>query len=160
MSDVKPVVESGASLLCFYLGSDPYAVDLQTVREISEVMPIQPVSNTIDAFSGLMNLRGELIGVVDLRIRFGYKSANHDSNAFIVFDTDKGPLAAIVDRLEKVHTLNSAADMRQANIPSQVNREFVMGIADFEGKIFQIIDLRRILSREELVKFAAAKKAA
>jgi purine-binding chemotaxis protein CheW len=110
----------------------------------------KPIPNTVPFFSGVINLRGQVVGVVDLRKRFGCEATQHPRMALMVFATDSGPLGALVDEIEcvtKILETNIASD---AVIRTHVPSDYLIGIGNQEGRLVSLIDLNKILGTEEL----------
>jgi purine-binding chemotaxis protein CheW len=85
-----------------------YGTQLLQVREVIEKQEAKPVPNTIDSYLGVINVRGEIIGAIDLRIKFGYPIVEEvqKNSAMIVFNTSSGAIAVLTDKLEGVFQLN------------------------------------------------------
>jgi purine-binding chemotaxis protein CheW len=145
--------------LVFRLGSEIYGTPLLGVREVLQPHTPKPIPNTSSHFKGLINVRGQIIGVVDLRIRFEYPLFEGSSVAFLVFETETGPIAAIVDKVEAVVKIDESHLHKKPNIRSQVPVEFLIGASSHHGQLVTLIDLNKTLSREDYVQIQKAKLA-
>ncbi len=134
----------------FTLGTEVYGTKLAKIRELLEPGVVRPVPGMVDCFEGLMNVRGEIIAVVDLRKRFQISYGLDDLNILIVFDTPHGPIAGRVDRALKVTRIADESITKQPNMATPIPREYLLGAAEYEGKIVAFIDLELVLSRSEL----------
>ena len=134
----------------FALGTEIYATKLARIRELLEPSTIRSVPGMVDCFEGLMNVRGEIIAVVDLRGRFHLPKVANDLSVLIVFDSPHGAIAARVDRALKVTRIPNSAITKQPNIATPIPREYLLGATEHEGKIVAFIDLELVLSRSEL----------
>ena len=92
--------------LIFSIHQELYAAPLMGVREVIEPIHIRPIPNTVDYFLGIINMRGEIIGVVDLRIRFGAICTDSPMKAMVIFESPVGPMAVVVDKIESVSTID------------------------------------------------------
>ena len=91
--------------LVYQLGGESYASPLMEVREVIEYRAAKPIPHTAPFFKGVINVRGEIIGVVDLRTRLGIETGTAPS-AHLIFDAESGPLAAVVDRVHAVSVIH------------------------------------------------------
>lgn len=145
--------------LIFRLGSEAYGTPLLGVREVLQPLKPKPIPNTAPHFKGLINIRGQILGVVDLRTRFDYAAQMEPSTAYLVFETETGPIAAIVDKVEAVVKFEESQVHKKPNIRSQVPVEFLIGASSHQGQLVTLIDLNRTLSKEDYVQIQKAKLA-
>lgn len=149
-SDHDQIADTEDLYFLFALGAEIYGTKLAKIRELLEPGTIRPVPGMIDCFDGLMNVRGEIIAVVDLRKRFQIPLDSNDQNILIVFDTPNGAIAGRVDRALKVTRIADESITKQPNMATPIPREYLLGASEFEGKIVAFIDLELVLSRSEL----------
>jgi len=145
--------------LIFRLGSDAYGTPLLGVREVLETQSAKPIPNTAPYFKGLINVRGQIIGVVDLRLRFDYPAVESPALAYMLFETDTGPFAAIVDKVEAVVRIDDVSLQKKPNIRTQIPVDFLIGASTYEGSLVTLIDLNKTLSAEDYVLIQKAKLA-
>jgi purine-binding chemotaxis protein CheW len=155
----SPEIESSdeSKYLIFRLGAEIYGTPLLGVREVLQPQAPKPIPNTAEYFKGLINVRGQILGVVDLRIRFDYPVTSFASVAFLVFETETGPIAAIVDKVEAVVRIDESQLQKKPNIRSQVPVEFLIGASSHQGQLVTLIDLNKTLSKEDYVAIQKAK---
>jgi purine-binding chemotaxis protein CheW len=143
------------SYLLFYVGKDLYGTPLLAVREVVEFTPPKHMPNMVGHFSGVINIRGAIVGVVDLRKRFGVKSEPTLSAAFLVCDTPQGVLAATVDKVEAVVKIDRALLDRKPPVITQIEQEYLTGIAKLKQGLVTIIELKSALGAENFTQRAA-----
>lgn len=148
-----------AKYLIFRLGSEAYGTPLLGVREVLETQSPKPIPNTVPYFKGLINIRGQIIGVVDLRLRFEYPTVESPTVAYMLFETETGPFAAIVDKVEAVVRIDDVSLQKKPNIRMQIPVEYLIGASTYEGSLVTLIDLSKILSDEDYVLIQKAKLA-
>jgi purine-binding chemotaxis protein CheW len=146
--------------LLFRLGDELYGTPLLGVREVLQPQNPKAIPNTVPHFMGLINIRGQIIGVVDLRIRFEYEKLDAPTRAYLVFETETGPIAAIVDKVEAVVRIDEGQMHKKPNIRSQVPVQFLIGAANHLGTLVTLIDLNKTLSKEDYVQIQKAKLSA
>lgn len=143
---------SGSRYLIFSVGGQLYGTLLKHVREIIAPMPTKPILSTAPHFLGVVNLRGKIIGILDLRILFSAEPLITEKLAFVIFDTDHGPLGAVVDFVDSVATIANEYIEPNPTIATRIPLSYLAGIARFGEKLISIINLKRILSEEELTR--------
>lgn len=136
--------------IIFSLGNEIYGARLLEVREVVEALPTKIVPNTISSFIGVSNLRGQIVGVLDLRKRFSIEFQKADRPVFLVFDTPSGALASQVDKVESVSVIAPDDIEYKPNIVSTIPSRFILGIGKVDERMVTIIDLKSVLSNEEL----------
>ncbi len=136
--------------LLFRLGDELYGTPLLGVREVVEPQAPKPIPNTAKHFSGVINIRGEIVGVIDLRTRFNHKPENGAHQALMVFSTDGGPMAGLVDRVESVISLTDKEIEHNPNVGIDVNREALIGIGKHNKRLITLIDLHKVLQAHSL----------
>ena len=148
--------------LLFRLGKELFATPLLGVREVCENSRFKPVPNMDDSFIGVFNLRGEIISAVDLCLRFNISSIKADDHIdktiLLVFDTPKGPLAALVDEIIDVAPFEDSKIQKDLNYDTALPPEFMLGIARHGESIVSVIDLPNIISNAELVRLLEHQK--
>jgi purine-binding chemotaxis protein CheW len=150
MSDMTEIHDDDARYLLFKVGGELYGTPLLGVREVVEPQEAKPLPNTAPFFSGVINLRGQVVGVVDLRKRFECEVKKHPGMALMVFDTDSGPLAALVDEIECVVQIPPAHIESKPAVRSHVGLDYLLGVGNHDGRLVSLIDLNRVLGNEEL----------
>ncbi len=145
--------------LLFRLGKELFATPLLGVREVCENKEFKPVPNMDRSFIGVFNLRGEIISAVDLCLRFKIDSIKSgdlsDKAILLVFDTEKGPLAALVDEIIDVLPFDASSIQNKLNFDTVLPPEYMLGLSKYQEKIVSVVDLPKVVSRAELVDLLA-----
>lgn len=144
-------LESENRFLFFRLGSELYATPLMAIREVVEYQKPKPVANTVESFVGVMNIRGEIVGAIDLRMRLGLPAEEGRELSMMVFAMDGGSIAAIVDRMEGVAEISPSSIDSAPRIEARVPLAYLHGIAQHEGSIVTLLDLAKLLTSEDVV---------
>lgn len=153
MSETQRLEEENRYLL-FLVGQELYGTPLLDVREVVEYQEPKFVPNMASHFAGVINILGAIIGVADLRKKFAQKSEVSRSTAFLVCDTQQGPLAALVDKVEAVASI-SPSDLEPMPVVSTVSQEYLIGIAKVKDRLVTVIKLQKAMGDESLVKVSA-----
>ncbi len=149
-----------ASYLLFRLGGELFGVDLLTVLEVKKIPEIKPVPYMKPAFKGVVNLRGQIVGVVDLRAQFDIKSEVQNLGMILILDTPGAPMAAIVDELVSVEEILDSQIDREPLVETKVPTKFLMGIAKKNERLMTLIDIAGCLAETELRSVQQKGKAA
>lgn len=137
--------------LTFILDNEEYGLEILKVREIIGVMVITSVPQTPDFIKGVINLRGKVIPVVDLRLKFGMKEMEYSKETCIIVVDVQGLLMGIV-----VDTVSEVMDITDSEIEpppafgSKVKTDFILGMGKFKEKVKILLDIAKILSTEEV----------
>lgn len=143
--------DSTHKYLVYQLANDTFATPLIEIREVLEYRVAKPIPHTSRFFKGVINIRGEIVGVLDLRDRLNLPTVGAPQ-AQLVFETDNGPLAAIVDRVHSVAVILEKDVERKPTVYSNNDdREYFMGVGKLDDRLLTIISLRKILRPEQLI---------
>ena len=143
-------------LVVFTLGDETYGVDIATVREIIRMQAITAVPGTAHFVEGVINLRGTVIPVVDLRKRFRLNEAEHGKEARIVVLNSEGQeIGVIVDSVAEVLCVSSDAIEPPSSMITTTDSEYLLGIVKLPDRLVILLDTERLLSREDHNKLAA-----
>jgi len=138
-------------LVVFHLGEEAYAVDIDMVREIIQLQPITRVPGTPPSVEGVINLRGSIIPVVDLRKRFKLNKVEQTKETrIVVVDCRKQDVGVVVDSVAQV--LRIPVDMIElsTNLFSEEHMEHLKGIVKLTDKLVILLDMDRVLSGQEI----------
>lgn len=141
----------GSQYLTFTLAHEEYGVEILKVQEIKGALAITPIPNTPPHIKGVMNLRGTIIPVVDLRQKFGLQAG--EANAFTVIIVVKvGPkvMGLIVDGVSDVLNIPTVDIQATPDFGSQVDARFISGMAKAGERLVVLLDIDRVLGSEEL----------
>lgn len=157
MSKFGQATSEGSELeryLEFSLGHEGFAIPLLQVRELISVPETTPIPYNPSHFLGIMNLRGQVISVVDLRKKMKLKE-NEDSaeNAVIIIEISGVNMGVVVDSINKVLAFPRGDIAQVPEIGTQVNSEYIDGIFKNGDELVVLLDLAKVLSLTDL-KFA------
>ncbi len=147
-------------LVVFDLASEAYGVDIGAVREIIRLQEITKVPRTPQFVEGVINLRGKVIPVIDLRKRFGLQvAAESGDNRIVVVDIGGQDIGAVVDAVTEVLRINSDSIEPPASVITTDDSGYLLGIGKLDDKLIILLDLQQVLSQSEqnsLVEVAMA----
>jgi purine-binding chemotaxis protein CheW len=141
----------------FQIGEELYGTHLLSVREVVEELPIKPLPNTIQAFRGVCNLRGQIVGVLDLAKLFNIQRAPTGRPLLMVFDAINGSLAATVDCIKEVSVILPSDVDDASGVVTGADRRFIKGIGKLRQRLVTLIDLKAALSQQQLYEITSSK---
>jgi purine-binding chemotaxis protein CheW len=137
-------------LVAFCLQGEEFAVDIQKVREVLKITQITPLPQSPEFIEGVINLRGEVLPVVDLRKRFRLAGTGEAGKArIIIVEIDEGLVGLIVDSVTEVLHLTAAAVEPPPRRLSGGRTEFIQGVGKLGDRLLIILNLEMILSGDE-----------
>ncbi|GAB6068077.1 chemotaxis protein CheW [Methylothermus subterraneus] len=137
----------------FRLGNETYGINVMQVQEVLRVSEIAPVPGAPDYVLGIINLRGNVVTVVDTRRRFGLPPKEPDSASRIVIVEAAGQVIGIlVDSVAEVVELRSAEIEAAPNAGTEDRARYIQGVTSRDGKLLILVDLNKFLSDEEIAE--------
>ncbi len=139
--------EEGTGFLTFRLEGEMYGVPILSVQEIIGYQPATPVPNTPDWVSGVINLRGVVIPVLDLRTKFGMAAGRYDATSVIILVqvADK-VMGSVVDGVDDVLYLTDEEIQPTPEMSGPVPAELLTGLGGRDGRLVRLLDLTRLLA--------------
>ncbi|WP_304543409.1 chemotaxis protein CheW [Sulfurimonas microaerophilic] len=138
--------------LTFYLEKEQYGIGIEKIKEIIAMMEVTNVPKTPEYMTGVINLRGTIIPVVDTRIRFGMEYREPDMHtAIIIVEVEKVSIGFIVDRVEEVSSIDSSNLSEPPRFGNQVDTDFICSVAQIEDNVVMILDVLKLFEADELV---------
>lgn len=148
---------AGGKFLTFFLGTEEYGIAILKVQEIIAALPITRVPRAPSFVRGVINLRGRIITVVDLRLRLDLPAADGGERSCIIVVHVAGmELGLLVDRVSEVAHIAPAEIAPTPPMTGDVRAEFLLGIAHTGPHIRLLLDAERVLSRDEIAAAGAA----
>ena len=137
-------------LVSFMIGNEEFGVNILYIQEINRMLQITKVPNAPSFVDGVVNLRGRVIPVLDLRSKLGMERKQHDKNTRIVVVEVAGrTVGFIVDAVKEVLRIPTSITEAPPDIVAGVNSEFIMAVGKLEDRLITLIDLEKILSSSE-----------
>ena len=148
-------------LVGFRVGRETFGVPIHLVHEIVRVPEITAVPEAPEYIEGVINLRGKIVSVIDLRKRFGETEITADrKNRVIVVESEKKLVGLIVDAASEVLKIPEAEIENPPNVFESGDLNYVTGVGKLKGRLIILIDLTKILQRGELKRIGDLAEAA
>lgn len=143
--------------LSFFLGDEEYGLKILKVREIIGLMEITSVPQTPEFIKGVINLRGKVIPVIDLRLKFGMESAEYtEETCIIVVDISHAMMGILVDTVSEVLDITEEQIEPSPSFGSKINTDFILGMGKIKDQVKILLEIDKVLSVEELAIMAEA----
>lgn len=147
----KQVMAKPGQYLTFTLQGRHFAVPIETVKEINRMGDITPVPQTPQCVAGVMNLRGKVIPVVDLRLKFGVEpSAYTRETCIIVIEGVTGAIGTIVDSVSDVAMITESHLEPPPVLHHESDKNFVVGVGKLDERVVLLVDVVNALDAESV----------
>ena len=158
---MKVMTEKEGKYLTFTLADENYGIGILKIKEIIGMMPITSVPQTPDFVKGVINLRGKVIPVMDLRLRFGMSNIDYTERTCIIVVEIGGQsgtvlMGIVVDAVSEVLNIKAEDIEETPAFGMKLNTEFILGMAKMEGGVKILLDINKVLNSEELELMAEA----
>jgi purine-binding chemotaxis protein CheW len=145
-------------LVSFNLGDEEYGVDILRVQEINRMVRITKVPKAPEFVEGVINLRGKVIPIIDLRKRFGLAVKPHDKNTrIIVVDIEGRTVGLVVDGVSEVLRFSMDTIEPPPSMVTGVDAEYIWGVGKLEDRLLILLDLSKVLGKNEKDYLAQAE---
>jgi len=150
-------MEKDCQVVGFRIGNETYGVRIASVREIVRVPEITMVPNAPEVIEGVINLRGRIIPVMDLRKRFGNSAVQPDKkNRILVVELDNKLLGLIVSSASEVLKIPPSEIESPGTVFAEGESSYVTGVGKLKGRLIILLDIAKLLRQPEFKKFEEA----
>ena len=151
--------DSQFQLVTFQLGDEIYGVDIMDVKEIVKIQDVRPIPNAPYYVEGIINLRGEIIPIIDLHKRFRLKSPRDEDidpdieGGFIILSIENNKIGIIIDRVARVVSVTADDIKDPPQMFSGIGSEYIQGVIRADNGTYLImLDIRKLFNPKELQK--------
>ncbi|AAN56201.1 chemotaxis protein CheW [Shewanella xiamenensis] len=157
MKDTRNVAAVAASKddavlqwVTFKLDNETYGINVMQVQEVLRYTEIAPVPGAPHYVLGIINLRGNVVTVIDTRSRFGLQSAEvDDSTRIVIIEAEKQVIGILVDSVAEVVYLRRSEIDNAPNVGTEESAKFIQGVSNRDNELLILVDLDKLLSDEE-----------
>ena len=134
----------------FQLDRETYGINVMQVQEVLRYTEIAPVPGAPDYVLGIINLRGNVVTVIDTRSRFGLQPAEvSDNSRIVIIEAEKQVIGILVDSVAEVVYLRSTEIDVAPSVGTEESAKFIQGVSNRDGELLILVDLNKLLSDEE-----------
>lgn len=156
MSDDRTTMAAGDSKdevlqwVTYRLDEETYGINVMQVQEVLRYTEIAPVPGAPDYVLGIINLRGNVVTVIDTRSRFGLPPTDiTDSTRIVIIESDEQVVGILVDSVAEVVYLRSSEIDSAPNVGTEESAKFIQGVSNRSGELLILVDLNKLLSDDE-----------
>ena len=152
---VKTIADMEGKYLTFTLADEEYGIGILKIKEIIGMMSITTVPQTPEFVKGVINLRGKVIPVMDLRLRFGMEPIDYNERTCIIVVEIEGvagtiQIGLVVDTVSEVLNINSEDIEKAPTFGAKLNTDYILGMAKMEGGVKILLDIDKVLSDQDI----------
>jgi purine-binding chemotaxis protein CheW len=134
----------------FKLQEETYGINVMQVQEVLRYTDIAPVPGAPDYVLGIINLRGNVVTVIDTRARFGLPPSDVTENSrIVIIEADKQVIGILVDSVAEVVYLRASEIDTAPNVGTDESAKFIQGVSNRDGELLILVDLNKLLTDEE-----------
>ena len=153
--DASTLQDKEGKYLTFTLAAEDYGLEILKVREIIGMMDITAVPQTPEYVKGVINLRGRVIPVIDLRLKFGLEEAEYGERTCIIVvevqsQVGSVQMGVVVDSVSEVLNINGEEIEPPPSFGARLKTQYILGIAKAKGTIKILLDIDKVLTGEEM----------
>ncbi len=158
---IRVMAEKEGKYLTFSLANEEFGIGILKIREIIGMMSITTVPQTPEFVKGVVNLRGKVIPVIDLRLRFGMETVDYDERTCIIvveIEAARGSvtIGVVVDSVSEVLNIVAEDIEDTPSFGTNLQTDYILGMAKAEGSVKILLDIDRILTNEETAALETA----
>ena len=160
-SPLENTADKAGKYLTFMLAGEEYGICILKIKEIIGMMPITTVPQTPEFFKGVINLRGMVIPVMDLRLKFGMEAMEYNDRTCIVVVemegcSEKVQIGIVVDAVSEVLNIVEKDIEETPAFGTRQKTDYIMGMAKMDGGVKILLDIDRVLSSQEIAILESA----
>lgn len=139
-------------ILSFVLGNEEYGVDILTVQEIKGWEKTTKIPNTPTYVMGVINLRGAVVPIIDLRVRFGLKSVTYNETTVVIIlrsedvNGNKKIIGLVVDGVSDVHAISTSSLQPSPDMSGTIHTDYVNGLATMADKMIVVLNVNQLIN--------------
>ena len=161
MGEIKKIKELSTAqrYLTFFVEDEQYGIDISKIKEIIAPINITHIPKTPDYVKGVINLRGSIIPVVDIRLKFDMQEREIDMNtAIIIYEVNKASIGFIVDQVEDVLSIDSEHISEAPRFGSSIDTSYIENVAEVDKDVVMLLNLEKIFETEELLDISKLER--
>lgn len=146
----KATDDSTHRWVTFRLANEAYGINVTQVREVLRITEIAPVPGAPDYVIGIINLRGNVVTVMDTRKRFGLQPVDADEQSrIVIIEVDGQEVGILVDSVAEVVDIRESAVEQAPSVGNDDASKYIQGVTSREGELLILVDLNKLLSEDE-----------
>ena len=145
--------------LTFVLGAEEYGIEILKVQEIRGYDAVTRIANTPDFIKGVINLRGHIVPIIDLRIKFNLGKVEYNEfTVVIILSISARVIGIVVDGVSDVLTLSAAQVSPVPDLVSDIDNKYLLGLGTVDDRMLILVDIERLMSSQDMALVEAASE--
>ncbi|WP_283132568.1 chemotaxis protein CheW [Enterovibrio norvegicus] len=151
-SDPNALKRVAQKNLIFSLADEQYGIPLSSVKEVIGLVKVTPIPHVPPFFKGLINLRGRIISVIDLRLKLGLEETEYEAKrtSIVISDVNALTIGSIVDDVNEVIGFDEEQIERELEISHSIKRDYIAGVAKAKDNLVLLLDINKVLDPDDL----------
>jgi purine-binding chemotaxis protein CheW len=150
VNQVADINDEVLQWVTFRLEEETYGINVMQVQEVLRYTEIAPVPGAPDYVLGIINLRGNVVTVIDTRARFGLMSGDvSDNSRIVIIEAEKQVIGILVDSVAEVVYLKTSEIDSAPNVGTDESAKFIQGVSNRDGELLILVDLNKLMSDDE-----------
>ncbi|WP_211466649.1 chemotaxis protein CheW [Collimonas silvisoli] len=142
---------AGHEFLTFTLGKEEYGIDILKVQELRGYDNVTQIANAPDFLKGVVNLRGVITPIIDMRIKFKLAASNYDQfTVVVILHLDQRTVGMVVDGVSDVITLSSQQIKPAPEMGTVLNTDYLIGLGTLDDRMLILLDIDKLMSSDEI----------
>jgi purine-binding chemotaxis protein CheW len=140
--------------IIFALGNEEFAIDISRIQSIIKIPEITKIPNSPNTIRGMIDLRGQIIVIVDLRLKFGFQAKEDDNNTtIIIIEVGENTIGIVVDEVKETLTLKKEQIEQAPSIITQkIHADYINGVGVLDKRLIIILDILKVLGIDEITE--------
>lgn len=156
-----PLITEGIEVLSFTLGNEEYAIDILKVQEIRGYETVTAIANSPDYLKGVINLRGVIVPIIDMRIKFKIGTPTYNQlTVVVILMIDTQTIGIVVDAVSDVVNLTAEQIKSALSIHSHMAAEYLTGFGMFNDRMLLLVDIEKLISISDIKSISSIQQAA
>jgi len=150
-SPIEQAPEKQLQLISFLVGPERFAVDIQSVQEITRTMRLTTAPQNMPGLDGILDLRGRIVPVISLRMRFGSGSESHtEASRIVVVQSHGDSIGLLVDSVQEIVRIDESIVEKSPRMHGGIDASFVNGVVHLEESLLILLDLENLVPADVL----------
>ena len=141
-------------LIVFRIGDEEFGIPIGAVQEIIKVGTITPIPDSPDFIKGLINVRGEIVAIIDVRARFFLTELEETPRHIVIAKSNENFFGLLVDEVIEVLRIEESDIKLPPKLMTKLNEEYVQGVITHDGRLIMLLDVEQVFSEDELARLA------
>ncbi|MES2218006.1 MAG: chemotaxis protein CheW [Pseudomonadota bacterium] len=142
-------------LIVFRVGDEEFGVPINAVQEIIKIGNITPIPDSPDFIRGLINVRGDIVAIIDVRARFSLPTEEEPSKHIVIVKQEGNLFGLMVNEVMEVLRIQESDIKAPPQLMAKIQEDYVYGVITHDSRLIILLDVTKVLSEDELIRLAS-----